>query len=327
MILSGRQCIYCLEAKVLEVRCAETGFNGEHVIQRAFTRKIQGNLVLQDRVCWKCNSFFDKELDVKFTRNTLTAVRRYDVGMKPLSELSDYRPTPDVTTYSVNEKSIYDGAPMKPCNRNGQLSYEYVPHLAHEYQGQVNRVFISDLDDKTRKLPNLTLGVVTLIESNDEDKRALEAAVARRGGSMMPIGAVSAGDIQVFSGEQMSESDQRAVAKIAFNYFAYTTKDHSPNVVLGDEFSDIRRFVKIGTIPPAGYLRLVQVDLRSEVGNDHLLRLRTESDLFESRVYCDVTLFGLYKLAIRLATLKESPSYGLQSHRWSISEKRCYSVH
>ncbi len=60
----------------------------------------------------------------------------------------------------------------------------------------------TDLEDNSTKLPNLTLGTITLVESNDEDAADLLAAITRRCGSINPTGTVTAGSISVYSEEE-----------------------------------------------------------------------------------------------------------------------------
>lgn len=324
-MLLGRQCVYCLQPKIVGQFSPDSGFSGEHVIHKAFTPGFSSNLIVHDRVCAKCNSYFDNALDVKFTRNTMAALRRYQTGVKSLSKISEFKGK-NVITYGANESSIYDGAPMKPCNREGRLSFEFVPHIAHEYEGRINRVFIEDLDDTTKKLPNLTLGTITLIESNDDDKNRLLSAIERRGGSVNSTGkTITAGDIKIYAGEQMNEIEQRSIAKIAFNYFALVSSDVDSQKIFESTFNEIRDFVRQGIIPSEGYLQLMQVDMRSETGDDHLVRLRQVQSGGSKSLYCDVTLFGLYRIAIRLAKDCDADNTNI-GHRWHFSDKKCLPI-
>lgn len=64
--------------------------------------------------------------------------------------------------------------------------------------------------------------------------------IERRGGSNDTTGTVSAGPINVYAGEEFSKFDQRAVAKIAFNYFACLTVGCSPQAVFEECFNELR---------------------------------------------------------------------------------------
>jgi hypothetical protein len=59
--------------------------------------------------------------------------------------------------------------------------------------------------------------------------------------------------------------------------------------IFDERFSEMLKFVRYGNVPSIGYLAMLQVDCRSEVGDDHLMRLRRESGILGDALYCDVT--------------------------------------
>jgi hypothetical protein len=69
------ECIYCGR------RRAGDDFNLEHVLSQA-SGHFKDALVLDDTVCWDCNSYFDKQLEVRFTRGAFETLLRIDIGLK-----------------------------------------------------------------------------------------------------------------------------------------------------------------------------------------------------------------------------------------------------
>ena len=69
-------CIYCRTR-------ADVSFPKEHVVSQAFGRFLD-NLTLQC-VCGACNSFFDRELEVFLTRDSVEALLRVRYGLKTKS--------------------------------------------------------------------------------------------------------------------------------------------------------------------------------------------------------------------------------------------------
>ena len=76
-------CIYCENSKPAHL------FNKEHVFPQAFG-KFQNNFTLVDMVCQECNNYFGKTLDMDLGRESWEGLKRFEHGVKRLSEFSHF---------------------------------------------------------------------------------------------------------------------------------------------------------------------------------------------------------------------------------------------
>lgn len=74
-------CIYCQRP---DPPC---GFNTEHVIQKALGGFRQNLTLCDAEVCWDCNDYFSKHLDLMLTRDSYEALLRIEHGLKDPAEL------------------------------------------------------------------------------------------------------------------------------------------------------------------------------------------------------------------------------------------------
>jgi hypothetical protein len=126
----------------------------------------------------------------------------------------------------------------------------------------------------------------------------------------------------------MTEILQRAVAKIGFNYLAYT---NGASLALREEFDVLRRFVRYGQAPGRAVTSVIPTTRLGNVREDgqvpvvHYLTL--ERDDTETAVLAHVTLFHwvVYQ-AVLVERLPQEGVLASSGHLFNIEDMTCYEM-
>jgi hypothetical protein len=247
------RCIYCLDEKDI----AE--FDTEHVVPVAFGG-FKNAPVLKNQVCVACNSYFGKYLDIALARRAGEGLQRYLSGVRRPEDLEKFRY--DLVRLSADAEGDYKGAMLN-----------FVPDPAAP-QGvrltpapQVGFALADSTGFKYYRLDEVEAGLwqsdrsvdwtrgIKIIATDPDPIRATLAAqgVTMRKWRTMEPPESQAGMIDVIEEWRWTPVQQRALAKIAFNYLAYV---HGARFVLRAEFDSTRRFIRRGVEP---FLPCVQV--------------------------------------------------------------------
>jgi len=295
-------CIYC------QRDLPQSDFSREHVIPRAFGTFAQ-NLTLIDLVCADCNQYFGETIDFALARGSAEAVHRLDEGVKPPQSADDLRR--DRVRIAWTRAGDWNGVLLRLTADSTGLVVEPVPQIGFARQAGDGFIFVPEevLADPDRPLPS---GLdpkkgLFLIANSDETEGRLVHALEARGitfrehrratpplqpGEDLPVEVRTTMDSLIF----------RCVAKIAFNYLAYT---QPREFVLHEEFSAIRQFIRYDHDP--GYVVIVvdsQPILRDDSAtkrqtNGHLVTVNWAQD--RSSVVAQVSLFNHARYRISLA--------------------------
>jgi hypothetical protein len=234
------RCIYCLVEK------QPASFNRDHVIPQAFG-VFDDNLVLTC-VCRECNSFFGDGVELKLARDSLEGHDRVQLGIADATSFKGLgkRRTTQVEFGADSPVPGAEGYLVAPAAGTA-LAVTLKPRVgfAHAPDGPFDWWPLDRLPSKEE------LGVAKGYRRGDplhvqtQGEAATEefvAALAQKGFSCRFDSETPppTGSAQVVITFTLARPEFRAIAKIAFNYFAAAA---GPGVVLASAFDGVRRFV------------------------------------------------------------------------------------
>lgn len=231
-------CIYCR-------RSDGRKFPKEHVVPKAFGR-FHDNLTL-DCVCGTYNEFFNKELELFLTRDSVEAMLRVRYGLKTKSgrrKLGANRLVVKVISpgdwYGARLSIERDGA------GNGTKA-EPLPQVAFRKFGESDwKWFLEQELDETKDWERYRTDAETKIVGKPD------AVVQRLSDKLIRLGIVfkkrgdfenHGGQVEVFAESILDDIIFRGVAKIAFNFLAYL---RGPDFALRSDFDAIRDYIRLG---------------------------------------------------------------------------------
>lgn len=289
------KCLYCDETKTLD------RFNREHVIPEAFG-KYEENVVLRGCVCWDCNDYFGRTLDRALARDSKEGLDRFVHG------LVEPKPGRTVgTKIALRQRGgAFDGAILdweldskgtlltaKPARQVGFARTEIGPFEWHRVEALPP---IETL--RSQGVEYCVAGGLAADEAAEVFStfglEVTEPAV---------LGDPRDGDgmLDTTMEGTIDQTVRRAVAKIAFNYFASAY----PTLAPMDQFRDVRRYIRWGEDPGENP---VSVSARSILGglpsSQHIVAhiVATRWDGGAHQVIAQVSLFGWVQYRVVLST-------------------------
>lgn len=295
-------CIYC------QRDLPQSAFSREHVIPRAFGT-FEQNLTLIDHVCADCNQYFGDTIDFALARGSAEAVYRLDEGVRPPQSAEALRR--DRVRIAWTQEGDWNGVLLRLTADPTGLVVEPIPQVGFARQAGEGFTFVPEevLGDSQRPLPpglNANKGLFLIANSDETQRRLLDALEARgiafqehrrasppiQVGENLPVEIRTTMDSLIF----------RCVAKIAFNYLAYT---QSREFVLQEDFSAIRQFIRYGDDP--GYAVIV-VDSQPILRDDSVMKRQTNGHLVtvdwaqdRTSIVAQVSLFNHARYRVSLA--------------------------
>jgi len=239
-------CIYCKRELV------ESEFNKEHVLPRAFGT-FENNLTLIEIVCKECNSFFSTALELYLARDSIEAVQRLERGLKPLeleNELRQQR-----VGYSIDVEGPWEGARLQLGVEDNELVVGLVPQVGfHKKAGGERRLFITEEElatsdawrDRVDPAGNLLVAAPSIEVRDRIIAKLKEKGISFTATMEMPAPPTESGRVLTETAVKIDSVIRRAVAKIAFNYAAFTA---GPVLLLDPAFDVTRRFIRFGDKP------------------------------------------------------------------------------
>ena len=239
-------CLYCLQDKPGD------RFNREHVVPGAFGG-FQDALVLHHTVCTDCNTHFGRTIDRILARGTAEGLQRYMLGVKDPSEVSrfEYHALRLAADVPGDYEGVLLGLAEDPDAPKG-VSAIPITQVGFAESDGAGFVFfpLSELRSgewKNHEGINWRKGVKVIGPKLEEARTILEeqgVVVSNWGDLEGPPNSGS--EIDVIEWGQVTAEVQRAIAKIALNYAAYT---QPRDFVLREQFDLIRRFIRFGEDP------------------------------------------------------------------------------
>jgi hypothetical protein len=227
--IRAKECLYCREPISRAPR--------EHVIPVAFGRFERAPVL--HCVCARCNHFFSTELERVFARKSGEGYARLYSGLRP-----DILKTPTTDSTSIDLPGPWDGArvQIRTNPAGGPPMFEIVPQVA--FKSANDWMWIAERDLTPEQVTAVSgHGVEAKIVCNSDGE--FERVVAKcKSLNVLPT-ILSRQDIRSFPVERfrvrvgypLDHVMARCVAKIAFNYSAWTM---GPSFLLNPSFNDSR---------------------------------------------------------------------------------------
>lgn len=319
-------CIYCKQPQ------HPSDFNREHVMPKAFGR-FAHNLVLKHIVCRDCNTYFGKTVDVSLSRGSLQGAMRYFKGIKPLGQFRNVNQnrvrlsaqTPGQATFQeaeVIETPEGDGLALKPG-----ITYRSVSTGKEQYVSLegLERGEWKQSDDIDREAS------VTLSYRDANMLKRLQEALSRQKLAVEILGTVEETAIgqRVLVAIDAPLEDKllyRAMAKIAFNYLAYTLgRDFALRPIL----DQARTFIREGSSSDALVNRVDRLTIygdREEATRreGHVIALDLTSD--GNSIVGFVEFFRDLTYGVRLGTFKELAVPISAGHYFDITSMQVFKM-
>jgi HNH endonuclease len=245
-----KTCIYCLERK------PETEFNREHVVPQAFGTFDEDNLVL-DCVCRACNQYLGDTIDRKLARDSIEGLDRFWSGMKPTSEFKSYgRKSTTFVEFKEGPMAGIRGY-LHPNPKNAELRVMPLPHIGFAQEGVDGgriRWFLAD------EIPEkAALEKHGFVRGRELQVHVREMSWQDATTRLAPKGYEPLSDPELTQPRDdetldmdtivtIGRLEQRAVAKIAFNYLAWAA---GAALARATQFNDVRNFIRYDKgVPP-----------------------------------------------------------------------------
>ena len=274
---------------------SDEGFPREHVVPKAFGR-FRENLTL-DCVCGACNEFFNKELELFLTRDSVEAMLRVRYGLKTRSgrrKLGTNR-----LVVKVTSPGDWYGARLSiERNETGtDIKAEPFPQVAFRKFGESDwKWFLEEELAETKDWERFRTDAETKIVGKPD------AVVQRLSNKLIRLGIVfkkrgdfekHGGQVQVFAESILDDIIFRGVAKIAFNFLAHLK---GGDFALRSDFDAIRNYVRLGVRPSP--LPVVVTKIPILHGDDSLYRqtnghvIVLDWDKVNQGIVCLLSLFN-----------------------------------
>jgi hypothetical protein len=230
--IRAKECIYCRRPITRPPR--------EHVIPEAFGR-FERAAVLHC-VCARCNHFFSAELELVFARKSGEGYARLYSGLRP-----DILKTPTTEVTSIDLAGPWHGARVQiRANPAGQLPmFEIVPQVAFKTANEWIWIAERDLIPAHLKAVSRHENEAKIVCKSDEEFERIAAkltdldiiptVLSRQEISSFPVER-----FRVRIGYRLDHVMARCVAKIAFNYLAWTM---GPSFLMNSCFDEVRGYI------------------------------------------------------------------------------------
>jgi hypothetical protein len=232
-------CIYCRQ-------CGNLPFPKEHVVPQAFGRFLD-NLTL-DCVCGGCNSFFNHELEIFLTRDSVEALLRIRHGLKTKTprrrKLGESR-----LVIRVISPGDWYGARLlvERGTDDTPLRGEPLPQVGFRKLDETKRQWFleNELDDLHAWERYRTSTETHIVGKPESAALRLIDKLQRMGITFKERHepTTHGGLIQVHADAALDDIIFRGAAKIAFNFLAYVK---GPDFALRAEFDEMRDYIRTG---------------------------------------------------------------------------------
>ncbi len=235
-------CIYCTKEKPREQ------FNSEHVILKALGVFGPKTMTLINKTCIACNQDFGDTIDNALSRETLEGVHRFKNGVKTSKKFEYGR-------HAKNQERTATSGFLKGhklelvANENGiGLNYELKENYDVAFKkedGSYDFYYVGQLPDGEtlkQKYPNCLEEIKIINSKKIEDIEDIAETLSQIFGTRYELNEENhEGNCEVEA--IYTKEAFRAIAKIAFNYIAYS---NDTSLILQECFNPIRNFITKG---------------------------------------------------------------------------------
>ncbi|MCH7562382.1 MAG: hypothetical protein IH968_01045 [Gemmatimonadetes bacterium] len=297
-------CIYCLEQK------ARNQFSTEHVLPKAlggFKQALTLSRSTKPYVCAMCNQLFGETIDRLLTREGHEGFLRLKHALKSVHEIADLFQDGDIY---FNYPAYHPLGPLHAGLRAPPPGIA-VPGLFLRPQVRLGRsgsfacLLEKDFDGLKDLPSDYDVETIAFFCTDPVDFRRLKAKLDARGLAKnwtpipdLPSGGLGETTLEVIG--SVGPESARAIAKIAFNYLAYTA---GRKLVLHPHFNPIREFIRCGRGIWGKYVQC-RVEPTEDGGpserEGHVLGVRWADG--DRDVHAIVSLFSVLTYEVRLCT-------------------------
>ncbi len=330
-------CIYCQRPD------PPGGFNTEHVIQKALGG-FRNNLTLSDsEVCWDCNDYYSKHLDLMLTRDSYEALLRIEHGLKDPAEIGGMFKE-RVTVRLPADGTNWGGAvlALHPHPEGGARRpvVNLVPQVGFERRDGGGLDYIAEQDLRAEqgiaeRIARMYGKRRVILFDSDATRDRLLATLAELGipfkkeDEFRGFPPLARGEVTTEVQARFDNLLARAVCKIAVNYLA---KTQGAEVALRPEFDAVRRYVRYGEGKGGAFLTFDEgTGFRNAVGQprrqvEHTLLLAWNGDREE--LIGHVHLFNETRYAVRLCARWSGLWYQIKSgHVFDLESMEITELH
>ncbi|MGB6679885.1 MAG: HNH endonuclease [Candidatus Bathyarchaeia archaeon] len=298
------QCVYCMQIKPLS-----SYLKTEHVIPQSFGTFVD-NITLNQHVCDDCNQYFGDNLEIDLARDTFEGLSRFDHGVKQPSEFKSLgqrsRLTLKVSEGQFQGALVYlEYSPdtnklmIRPIRQIGffhpeNTRYSYFPLDKIPHKSELEEQGF----DLTRRNAVRALGI-----SSERAKKILttKGIILRSWGDAEDLEPTkNAWNVEVEG--YIDTILFRAIAKTAFNYFAYW---QGAVLARQTEFDVIRSYIREGVQPSYPLVSILPRPIladESDVGQrrlGHIITLNWSAD--RKSIVSMISFFNLITYSISVS--------------------------
>jgi hypothetical protein len=271
-------------------------FNREHVLPQSFGT-FPDNPVLRDLVCNACNNYFSRDLELRLGRDSAEGLERFRNGLASPKKRASIGPHIDVRYRggrldgAILEWQMGADGRMLQVHPVPQIGVSASPDGPFEWH-RVGELPSGDaLRERGFKIES------TYFLSGGLSKEEVVRHVQGLGHKLVEqpaecdAGVDADGMVPLMISGTIDPIIMRAVAKIAFNYFAF----HYPSIASMDQFNSIRRYIRYGEHPPANPVSLFQASILGGVPEDRQLLAHVVTVAWDGsteRVVAQISLFS-----------------------------------
>jgi hypothetical protein len=235
--LTRRVCIYC--------RATISDPPREHVIPVAFGT-FKNNPVLRC-VCADCNHRFSSELELRFARDSGEGFVRAYFSLRP-----NVFETTKNSIVTLTLPPTWQGARVRIHEnpKGGRPLFEMIPQVALKRGDAWDWITEDDIThERLTDYLNHAVDVKVACNSAAEYQRLTEklcaVGVRLKGMLHYDINSLSSERLQATVRYELNDTTARCVAKIAFNYLAWS---FGPQLVLNESFDEVRTYILHGDL-------------------------------------------------------------------------------
>jgi len=307
-------CIYCLKDLPKEFY-----ISSEHVIPQAFGKFGPDTPTLIDLVCDECNNYFGRTIDLILARRSLEALDRFRYGIKPADEINDLQQ--GRVQFSFGQEGEWQGIifELKADKRDANgIVVEPIPQVGFAKKSGKGHIYIPEevLKNSDYALPDgidLKKELLIIADTDQTMTRIIKTLKLRNinfkitRSTKLPFKPGES--LLVLVQSLIDKEIRRCIAKIAFNYLAFTQTekyglDQARNFLLQNAFTLIRDFIRndrtakfqLVIADPKPILRDDTLTARQIIG--HIITVDWTSD--SSNIVAQVSLFNRLRYRVSL---------------------------
>lgn len=239
------KCIYCLDNK--------NNFNREHVIPQSFGTFGADTFVLSNNeVCKDCNDYFSKHLELSLSRDSIEGRLRFKENIKPENKFKAI--TKNKRLLEKADEEPFKGVYIEPVYSEeiGRIKAIPVPQAGFLNKDNTFEYFLWDeiptneeLVEKGFKTDQKgSIKVFGVFDETEINNKFKGFNHFKTEGFIEPDPTKT--DISCEITECIGDNKLRAIAKIAFNYFAYI---NGKEICFNHDFNIIRSYIRHGRKP------------------------------------------------------------------------------